>query len=49
MYEKMIYFYIFRYILGIGSVVRKTCDDCGFRYNVGGLVWVEFMYSLEFV
>lgn len=49
MYEKMTYFYISRYTPGTGPVVRETCDDCGFRYNVGGPVWAEPMHSPEFV
>lgn len=40
---------ISRYTPGTGPVVKETCDDCGFRYNVGGPVWAESMHSPEFV
>lgn len=39
----------YKYTPGTGPVVKETCDDCSFRYNVGGPVWAESMHSPEFV
>jgi tRNA G26 N,N-dimethylase Trm1 len=40
---------ICRYTAGNGPVVKEMCDNCGFRYNVGGPVWAEEMHSPDFI
>ncbi|XP_061172654.1 tRNA (guanine(26)-N(2))-dimethyltransferase-like [Saccostrea echinata] len=39
----------YKYTAGNGPVVKESCENCGFRYTVGGPVWAEEMHYPDFV